>query len=124
MVCIATVRSSTLGAAIESIKRQTWPDWELVLVWQGDDPHLGEVCLKAERDDGRIRQLHLEQRGASRAKNAGICAATGDVLAMTDDDCEAAPEWLASIADRLNDDRIGAVGGAVLPPPLIQARIA
>jgi len=39
-------------------------------------------------------------RALSRARNAAVRVADGDVIAMTDDDCEAAPDWLAVLVDR------------------------
>jgi hypothetical protein len=44
--------------------------------------------------------------------------ARGEILALIDDDCEAAPDWLEVLTDVLDSEpRVGAVGGAVLAPP-------
>jgi hypothetical protein len=46
-----------------------------------------------------------------------VRAAGGDVIAMTDDDCEAAPDWLAVLTDRFESvPQAGIVGGAVVAP--------
>lgn len=53
--------------------------------------------------------------GLSRARNRGILATTGDVIAFTDDDCVVDPAWLAGIGARLADPRVGLVTGVVVP---------
>jgi glycosyltransferase involved in cell wall biosynthesis len=116
-VCIATVRAATLPSAIESIRRQTWQDWELIIVGQGDAARLRALGEAAARSDPRIRYVHLHERGVSRARNAGIALATGRVVATTDDDCEAREDWLEVIAREFTSDPdLGVLGGALLAP--------
>jgi GT2 family glycosyltransferase len=115
-VCIATVRPDCLPRAIASVAIQDWPDWELVLVPQGSDRALLQVCENSTIDP-RVRVVHLPHRGLSRARNAGAAAATGDIVAFTDDDCEPAPDWLTQLAAPfLADPALGLVGGAVVAP--------
>lgn len=123
-VCIATVRPTTLMHTVRSILAQTWSDWELLVVGQGDSPELVQVGASLPDLDSRIRYLHLDERGLSRARNAGLRAATGDVIAMTDDDCEAAPDWLETLA-RLFDQHpdVGMIGGALLAPPTSRRKL-
>jgi glycosyltransferase involved in cell wall biosynthesis len=104
---------------VKSIIAQTWSDWELVIVGQGNDPDLARVGDLAQGEDSRIRYIHLDQRGISRARNAGLRVATGDVVAMTDDDCEASPDWLETFALLFEKHpRVGMIGGALLAPPV------
>jgi glycosyltransferase involved in cell wall biosynthesis len=107
-----------LQFAVDSIRRQTWDDWELLVVGQGPDRELAAAGAALAREDRRIRYLHLARMGVSVARNAGIREATGPVLAFTDDDCEADEKWLASIARCFEDDpRLGLVGGSLIAPP-------
>ncbi len=116
-VCIPTVRPTTLAYTVQSIIDQTWTDWELLLVGQGNDPDLKHVGDRLQSSDSRIRYLHLDQRGIARARNAGLRAATGDIIAMTDDDCEAAPDWLETLAAEFQrSPEVGVVGGALVAP--------
>jgi len=116
-VCIPTVRPTTLTHAVKSILAQTWADWELLVVGQGNAPDLKRVGNRLQECDHRIRYLHLDQRGISRARNAGLRASTGDIIAMTDDDCEAAPDWLQTLAARFEEyPHVGVIGGALHAP--------
>ena len=117
-VVIPTTRPASLGAAIRSIQAQTVTDWELLVVGQGQDQGVRQVVEAITDRDARVRYLHLEQRGSSRARTAATRAASGEIIAMTDDDCEARPDWLAVLMQILDDEpEVAAVGGALIAPP-------
>ena len=116
-VCLPATRA-VVADAIASIRAQTVDDWELLVVGQGDDGEVAPVVRAAQEQDGRLRYLHIDGRGASVARNAAMRAASGEVIAMLDDDCEAAPDWLAVIAECLDaGDGATLVGGALVAPP-------
>ena len=116
-VCVPSVRATTLAHTVESILAQSWVDWELLLVGQGPDPELRRMGERMQQMDSRIRYIHLDQRGLSRARNAGLRTATGDTIAMTDDDCEAAPDWLETLASLFQRyPQVGFIGGALVAP--------
>ena len=117
-VSVPTVRPDSLGHTVAAVRRQTWQDWQLVVVGQGDqEAALREATTRAAGGDPRVRYHHIHERGLSRARNAAVQLATGDVLAFTDDDCEPAADWLSVIGDALlRDPEVGLVAGAVLPP--------
>ena len=117
-VCIPTVRPTTVGAAIASVLRQQYEDLELIVVGQGFDPTLEKSVRDAFSEDQRTRYIGVERMNASHARNLGIDAAMGEVVAFFDDDCEAAPDWLQVIATEFaRDPSLGVVGGAVTAPP-------
>jgi glycosyltransferase involved in cell wall biosynthesis len=123
-VCIPTVRSTTIVAAVASVLRQTWTDWELIVVGQGPETNLRSRVEGAAGGNQRVRYVHVKRPGLSRARNAGIDVSRGDVIAMTDDDCEADSRWLAEVAACFAEDpRIGLVGGALLPPARARGRL-
>jgi glycosyltransferase involved in cell wall biosynthesis len=98
---------------------QTWTEWELVVLGQGDagsEAAMRAATLSAAGDDPRVRYLHLARRGLSGARNVAFREASGVVVAFLDDDCEADSAWLATIASAFEaDPTLGAVGGAVVP---------
>ncbi len=116
-VVVPATRPGTVQATIESICRQSIPDWELVVVGQGEDASLRAVVEAYADQDHRVRYHHIELRGASRARNAGLRCTSGEILAFIDDDCEAKADWLETMG-QMFDSRpdIGLVGGALIPP--------
>jgi len=118
-VCIPATRAGSLGAAIRSVQRQTWSDWEVVVLGQGDDgveEALRSATARASGGDPRIRYLHLPRRGLSRARNAALIEARGEVIAYLDDDCEADAHWLETAVTAFEaDTALGLVGGSVAP---------
>ncbi len=117
-VCIATVRPTTIGAAIESVRRQSWGDWELLVIGQGGDGATRAVVERAAGGDSRVRYLDIPTRGLSAARNAGLAAASNEIVAMMDDDCEARPDWLAAVVECFREKpETGLVGGSFLAGP-------
>jgi GT2 family glycosyltransferase len=116
-VIIPTVRPHTLKAAVESIRRQSYGDLEIIVVAQGSDPALRAVTDELSAADPRVRIVRLEQGNLSAARNAGIAAGSGDILAFTDDDCEADPRWIEVMVQIFRErPEIGLVGGEVVAP--------
>ena len=64
-----------------------------------------------------VRCIHERRRGSAHARNAGVAASCGEVLAFTDADCLPTTGWLRAIAARFRDPAVGAVAGEVLPFP-------
>jgi glycosyltransferase involved in cell wall biosynthesis len=117
-VCVAATRPDTVGATARSIAAQTHGDWELIVIVQGGAAAAVAEAVEREVPHSRARVIPQDGKGLSRARNAAVRAAGGGVIAMTDDDCEAAPDWLAVLADRFESvPGTGMVGGAVVAPP-------
>jgi hypothetical protein len=82
------VREEHLRAAIDSIRTQSWREWELVIVDDASpDPHVARVLAEAERDDPRIR-VHRRSTngGVAAASNDLVDLARGEYLAFVDHD--------------------------------------
>ena len=86
-------RPKTLRRAIESVLRQTFVEYEIVVVRDGVDGVTEAVV--ASFADARIRLVALEGKvGGSEARNVGARAARGQWVALLDDDDEWLPEKL------------------------------
>jgi glycosyltransferase involved in cell wall biosynthesis len=117
-VCIPCLRAGTIDDAIDSVVAQTWSDWELLIVMQGEDPVLQSRIDQASARDRRIRGVRIPETGVSLARNAGVRAARSDTVVFLDDDCEARPDWLERIAAALDEaPDIGMVAGSLVAPP-------
>ena len=82
-ICVPTTRSETVGAAIRAIRRQTWTDWELLVLGQGSREVLEGAVTTAADGDERVRYVQLEGRGLSLARNAALVHAAGSVVALS-----------------------------------------
>ena len=72
--------------AVESVRRQTLPDFELICVDDGSTDGTGEILEELARDDGRIRVIRQANAGLAAALNRGCAAATGEFIARMDGD--------------------------------------
>jgi glycosyltransferase involved in cell wall biosynthesis len=64
-----------------------------------------------------VRYLRAVKRGAARARNAGIEASSGEIVAFVDVDCVASTAWLREVANGFADTTVGGVAGEILPFP-------
>src|SRR5207253_3312643 len=71
-------RGFMIREALESILRQTYQDWEALIVNDGSTDDTSEVVKEYRRKDSRIRLIdHDRQRGAQAARNTALRAARG-----------------------------------------------
>lgn len=120
-VILPTIRTGSVSQAVEAILRQTDPNWELMVVPQGDDADLIALLDSYAARDSRVSYVHTDLRNLSHARNVGMAAAKGDIFAFTDDDCEAAPDWVEVMRDIFGaHPEIGYIGGEVVAPPSTQ----
>lgn len=75
-----------LKRCIDSILKQTFTDFELILVDDGSTDASGILCDKCAEQDRRIRVLHKKNGGASSARNCGLDIAAGEYIAFVDSD--------------------------------------
>jgi glycosyltransferase involved in cell wall biosynthesis len=69
---------------IDSILNQQLKDIEIILVDDGSSDKSGEICDYYAQLDKRVQVLHLENQGASNARNRGIELASGDFIGFVD----------------------------------------
>lgn len=107
---------ATLDDCLTSLSASDYANFEIILVDDGSTDQTAEIADTHARADARIRVIHEANRGLSVARNLGLAAATGDIIAYTDADCRVDADWLHYIALKLmNSEAIG-VGGPNLVP--------
>jgi len=88
-------RAPLLPRAIDSIRAQTFTDWEIILV---DDGSTDDTAQLAQRYAGqlgdRFQYIHQSNAGSSAARNRGLDAARGQFVAFLDSDDEFLPQKL------------------------------
>lgn len=75
-----------LHRCVDSILSQTFRDFELILVDDGSPDSCGVICDEYEIKDSRVKVLHIENGGVSRARNKGLDIAKGKYIAFCDSD--------------------------------------
>ena len=76
----------SLCFCVESILRQSYPDFETILVDDGSTDHSGKLCDYYAGVDKRIKVIHQKNGGVSSARNAGIGAVVGEYVVFCDSD--------------------------------------
>lgn len=113
-------RSSSLGQALDSVAAQTLPadvTWEVLVVDNNSADKTRQVVEDfSRRYPGRFRYLFESQQGLSRARNAGIRQASGEIIAFLDDDVTVAPTWLQNLTASLHSGDYAGAGGPIRPP--------
>lgn len=87
---------SYLQRCVDSILRQEYEDFELLLVNDGSQDTSGSICDKYGEKDPRVQVIHKENTGVSDSRNLAISKARGDYLQFVDSD-----DWIAPEATKL-----------------------
>jgi glycosyltransferase involved in cell wall biosynthesis len=104
-------RADDLDSCLRALAAQTRPADEVIVVHRPEDREAGARC-RSYREELPVRAVQVREPGQVAALNAGLDAATGSVVAFTDDDCRPGREWVERLAAWFaSDERIGAVGG-------------
>ena len=76
-----------LKKCVESVLKQTFSDWELLLIDDGCTDASPQICDQFAAEDDRIRVFHqVKNAGVSEARNRGLREATGEYIAFLDSD--------------------------------------
>ncbi|MBO1756614.1 glycosyltransferase family 2 protein [Allobranchiibius sp. CTAmp26] len=120
IVCAYTERRwQDLCESVQSVLEQTVPPMQLLVVVDHNDV----LLQKARQRFSALKPDHMtisvlanaHQQGLSGARNTGIEAAHGEVLAFLDDDASADPRWLEFMVEHYVDEHVMGVGGSAQP---------
>lgn len=76
----------TIGKCLQSLKEQTFSDFEAIVVDDGSVDGTGEIARDYAREDNRFRYIHHENCGVSATRNRGLNAAAGEYVVFLDSD--------------------------------------
>lgn len=83
-----------LKVIIESILNQTYQNFELILVNDGSTDDSGTICDKYSQMDERVKVIHQDNGGVSKARNSGLEKAVGEYVYFCDSDDYVFPDAL------------------------------
>jgi GT2 family glycosyltransferase len=110
--CYTERRWDDIVEAVKSLADQTVAPTEVLVVVD----HNPDLLARAEAAFDGVRILaNTHRKGLSGARNTGVDAATGEIVAFLDDDAKADPQWLELLLAPYADPAVAAVGGAALP---------
>jgi GT2 family glycosyltransferase len=104
--------AATIRDTLEGLRALDYPDFEGIVVNDGSTDGTARIVSEYP-----FRVIYEENQGLSRARNTGIEAATGEIVAFIDDDAYPDPDWLRYLALAFLSRDCVAAGGPNLAPP-------
>src|SRR3989449_1428943 len=101
----------TIRDCLEGLGRLEYPDYEVIVV---DDGSTDRTAAIAREYDCRL--IRTENRGLANARNTGLKAATGEIVAYLDDDAYPDPQWLTYLAATFMSTSHAGAGGPTIAP--------
>lgn len=91
---------STIHRCLDSILKQTYCDYEVIIVDDGSIDNSGKICDSYSLNDNRFRVVHKENAGVASARQLGVSLATGEYVIHIDSD-----DWIESnmLSDMMNE---------------------
>jgi len=102
----------TIRDCLDGLEQLAYPDYEVIVVDDGSTDSTAAIACQYD-----YRLIRTENRGLANARNTGLKAATGEIVAYIDDDAYPDPHWLTYLAARFLSTSHAAVGGPNLAPP-------
>jgi glycosyltransferase involved in cell wall biosynthesis len=98
-VLLATYnRHELLRGAVDSVRAQEYPHWELVIIDDGSTDGTSQLLTRLSSEDERIVVVTQPHRGVGAARNAGLAQSGGEIICYLDDDNGMQPLWLKAVA--------------------------
>jgi glycosyltransferase involved in cell wall biosynthesis len=102
----------TMRPCLESLRKLEYPNYEVVIVDDGSSDATAEISM----DFPEFRLIRQANKGLSVARNVGMHAARGEIIAYTDSDCVVDPHWLTLMVRAMEQGGFDGCGGPNLSP--------
>lgn len=104
-----------LKASLESLKQQTYTNFEILVVDDGssDNTHLIAKNMEYKEGNRSLRALTKKNAGKANALNFGIEQAKGELILAVDADSKLSVDAIALMVTYFDDPKVGAVAGSV-----------
>lgn len=98
-----------LNQCIDSVLRQTFKDFEMILVDDGSNDSSSKICDDFSALDSRVSVIHKENGGHTSARNAGLKRAIGKYVAYVDSDDWIEPEMFSVMMSAIQTEQLDMV---------------
>ncbi len=102
----------TMEACLKSLRELDYPNYEVVVVDDGSRDRTAEIAARFPE----FRLIRQPNKGLSVARNVGMQAALGEIVAYTDSDCVVDPHWLTFMVGAMTASGFDACGGPNYAP--------
>jgi O-antigen biosynthesis protein len=102
----------TMRPCLESLRKLDYPNFEVVIVDDGSRDSTAEISM----DFPEFRLIRQPNKGLSVARNVGMQAARGEIIAYTDSDCVVDPHWLTLMVRSMTENNFDGCGGPNYAP--------
>lgn len=102
----------TMRPCLESLRRLDYPNFEVVIVDDGSRDATADISM----DFPEFRLIRQPNKGLSVARNVGMHAARGEIIAYTDSDCVVDPHWLTLMVRSMVENNFDGCGGPNYAP--------
>jgi GT2 family glycosyltransferase len=103
----------TIAQTISEVLRSDYPDFEVIVVNDGSTDSTPQIAAGFSE----ARLISIPNGGLSAARNHGMRAATGEIVAYIDDDAYPDRHWLKYLGSAFRRTNHVAIGGPNIPPP-------
>ncbi len=112
VVVCAFNAQDTIAQCLDGLRAVEYPNFEVILVNDGSTDATGAIAARYP-----VRLITTPNRGLSNARNTGLEAAEGEIVAYLDSDAFPDPDWLQYLAAAFRDAAFVGIGGPNLAPP-------
>jgi glycosyltransferase involved in cell wall biosynthesis len=117
-------RPDKIGQAVASVLASDYARFDLMVIDQSTTDATARVMQEFESVGSKLRYLHVDQAGLSKAYNTAIGRTTGEIIAFTDDDCIVPRDWISRIVEAFEaDDEGELLYGRVVPASTIEREL-
>ncbi len=90
-----------IAECVNSVRCQTYENLEIIIIDDGSSDCTLDICQKLASEDGRIKLVQNNHGGVSRARNAGLDNATGELIVSVDSDDVLLPDMIETLYNKM-----------------------